>query len=39
MRRYNDNQTIDFSKLDTELDVHFAHARVIAKLQLLKPND
>ena len=27
MRRYNDNQTIDFSKLDTELDVHFAHAR------------
>jgi len=27
MRRFNDNQRMDFSPLDTETDVHFAHAR------------
>ena len=27
MRRFNDDQRMDFSPLDAETDVHFAHAR------------
>jgi len=27
MRRFNDNQRMDFSPLEAEADVHFAHAR------------
>ena len=36
MRRYNDDQRMDFSRLEDEPDVHFAHSRGLSQRLLLR---